>query len=186
MKELRLFLWFYVFKVPATSTVKKSFCTISDLIVISDDDDDDSIVNSQIFHITESIKKEHSSQHENVFDDIKKELSDLDYCNKEIEVDLTDEFEVCQNTIDLLNILVSTVVFSRYSLPSRCRDGSEQLTTARSCHELLHLSIFSVTYRIYQWRSYNLSIMNLNKKYIKLPLFRNLPLTLTYHKLLKM
>lgn len=87
-----------------------SFSTTNDdnCVVISDDEDDLEIANSQMFHITEKIKKEPLCNSEfDPYQDIKEELQDLDQCDKEIEVDLTeDDDKGCQNTMELLDILV--------------------------------------------------------------------------------
>lgn len=84
-----------------------STVTNNEFIVISDDEDND-ISNSQIYKFNK-IKQEQQSDlyHINsVYVDIKKELQDLDFCHKDIQVDLT--VDGCQNTMELLELLVCT------------------------------------------------------------------------------
>ncbi|XP_074032388.1 probable helicase senataxin isoform X2 [Leptinotarsa decemlineata] len=82
-----------------------------DCITISDGEDDELFAQSQIFDISEKIKKEQTSYHDSIdpYFEVKQELHDL-HCDVEyqITVDLTDDIDHFETTADLLNILESS------------------------------------------------------------------------------
>lgn len=87
----------------------KSFSQEDDLIIISDDEDS-AFASSQLYELSEIVKKDQASLSEiyDPYSEIKQELKDLDAFDAEnvVSVDLTDEFDHFESTEALVDLLV--------------------------------------------------------------------------------
>ncbi|CAH1110310.1 unnamed protein product [Psylliodes chrysocephalus] len=99
-------------ETPVINQQNSSFTTSANECIIVSDGEDDDFSCSQIFQISEKIKEEPEDYEEgfNPYHDIKEELEYLDYCNERnvISIDLTDDVDHFENTVDLLDVLEST------------------------------------------------------------------------------